>query len=100
LDAIDEIYHKDFIRHDPDGSVSTGVEKHKRMVARIRKTIPDHHENLQSMIVEGDLVACRWTSSGTDRKSGKKWSHPCLSTYRFKDGKIIEQWLFFGRTTQ
>ncbi len=100
LDAIDEIYHKDFVSHDPYGSVSTGVEKHKDMVARVRRTIPDYHENLQSMIVEGDLIACRWISSGADRKSGNAWTRPCLSTYRFQDGKIIEQWLFFGSQSQ
>jgi|GEM_PF-467422 len=100
LDAIDEIYHEDFVRHDPDGTVSTGTETHKSMVARIRRTIPDYRENLQLMIVEGDLIACRWISSGTDRKSGSVWTRPCLSTFRFQDGKIIEQWLFFGSQSQ
>jgi len=93
IDAIDEIYHEDFIRHDPGGSVSTGIDQHKKMVANLFKTIPNYHEELHEMIIDGDLAACYWTSSGTNSKTGEKFSGPCMSIYRFNDGKIIEQWL-------
>lgn len=100
IDAIDEIYHKDFIMHNPDGSVSNGIEKHKEMVAGLFKNIPDYHENLHTMIVDGDLATCHWTSSGTNSKTEEKFSGSVMSIYRFKDGKIIEQWLHWGGEDQ
>ena len=93
LDAIDEIYDEDFVSHMPGDSTHAGLARLKNMVAGIRKRMPDYHEDLKTMCVEGDFAACRWISTGTDGNSGKKFSFPCLSMYRFKDGKIIEQWI-------
>lgn len=98
--AIDEIYHKDFVSHHFGYPDATGVEAHKRMVAGIRGAIPDYHEHLHEMVVEGDLAACHWTSTGTFKDSGVTVNSPCLSLYRFQDGKIIEQWLAFGGRPQ
>ena len=100
VDAIAEIYHQDFVSHHFGYPDSGDIEAQKRMVASIDKTIPDYHEHLQEMVVEGDLAACRWISTGTFNEWDVTLRTPCLSLYRFQDGKIIEQWLSFSESPQ
>lgn len=96
IDAIEEIYHEDFVSHTMGYPPSRGVEAQKQMVADLHKMIPDYHEHLHEMVVDGDLAACRWTSTGTPAQTDMAFELPCLSLYRVKDNKISEQWLLFA----
>jgi predicted ester cyclase len=98
IDAIDEIYHKDYKCHAPYWEVN-GIQEVKTIAMNRQKNFPDYHVSLQNIIAEGDFVACRWISKGTHNEMNKKISFPNQSISRFKDGKIIEEWIIFDSDT-
>jgi ketosteroid isomerase-like protein/predicted ester cyclase len=86
------IYHKGFIFHGNGGYQTTGVRAFKDSIDQLKRLFPDYHEAEKETIAEGDFVASRWIATGTHSGNAKKFSMPNISMYRFKDGKIIEQW--------
>ena len=78
----------------PKGSTSSG-----RPSSGSAATFPDLHIELDQLIGEGDLVAARWTATGTH--SGALAGMPATGTavrwggtdmYRLSDGRIVEWW--------
>ena len=76
-----------------------GIAQVSDSVHRIRGTFPDLHIDLDQLIAEGDLVAARWTATGTH--SGPLAGVPATGTavrwsgtdvYRLSDGRIVEWW--------
>ena len=62
------------------------------------KALPDVHWKIEEMIAEGDMVATRFTSSGTPKEewngipaSGKKFEIGGIFIVRIENGKVIEQ---------
>ncbi|HEX2092698.1 MAG TPA: ester cyclase, partial [Longimicrobiaceae bacterium] len=61
---------------------------------------PDMRLEEEAVVAEGDLVASRWTVSGTHTgpfaglpPSGNRFSITGMSFYRVVDGKIVEGWV-------
>jgi predicted ester cyclase len=98
LNVIDEIYHKNYVCHSINWEVN-GLQEVKAVARNRQKNFPDYHASLQDMIAEGDLVACRWISKGTHNEMNKTISFPTQSISRFKDGRIIEEWVIFDSET-
>ena len=76
-----------------------GLDGLRESFGRFRITFPDLHVTLEEMIAEGDLVAARWTATGTHSgdlagipATGKavRWSG--TDVYRLAGGKIVEWW--------
>ena len=76
-----------------------GIDGLREAFRRFRATFPDLHITPEEMVAEGDLVAVRWTATGTH--SGDLAGIPATGTsvrwagtdmYRFTDGKIVEWW--------
>ncbi len=51
------------------------------------------------LLAEGDLVAARWTSEGTNTgpwvgtpATAKRATFSGVNIFRFKDGKVVERW--------
>jgi predicted ester cyclase len=62
------------------------------------KALPDVHWKIEEMVAEGDMVATRFTSSGTPKEewsgipvSGKKFEIGGIFIVRVQNGKVIEQ---------
>lgn len=60
--------------------------------------LPDVHWRIEEMVAEGDMVAARFTSSGTPKEewngipaSGKKFEIGGIFIVRIQNGKVIEQ---------
>jgi steroid delta-isomerase-like uncharacterized protein len=67
-----------------------------------RKALPDMHVVVNQTAAEGDMVAVYWTASGTNTHegmgfpaTGRKVSVPGMTFFRFRDGKISEEWSVF-----
>ena len=76
-----------------------GIDQVRKSVHRIRGTFPDLHIDLEQLIAEGDLVAARWTATGTH--SGLLAGVPATGAavrwggtdvYRLSGGRIVEWW--------
>jgi steroid delta-isomerase-like uncharacterized protein len=64
-----------------------------------RKALPDMKVKVNQFLAERDLVAVYWTASGTNTQAGmgfpatgKKIKIDGMTIFRFKAGKICEEW--------
>jgi len=102
VDAIPEVYSKNFIVHWPKGwaeNESYGYDGVRQAIERIRSAFPDWHEKVVDMIIGDDRVVTRYISTGTHlgsysgiKETGKKVEFDEISIYRIGGGKVIEQW--------
>lgn len=101
-DLLEQFVHPDLRVHPgtpgtaPD---SEGVEELRAAFERFHTTFPDLHISAEEMIAEGDLVAARWTATGTHSGdlagieatgASVRWSG--TDVYRLTDGRIVEWW--------
>ena len=76
-----------------------GLQAFSQLVSMYRTAFPDAKFTIEDQIAEGDLVATRWTASGTHRgelfgvpATGKQVKVTGIFIDRFADGKIVESW--------
>jgi len=100
LDLADEILTPDFVgRPGGMGEPFKGPAGAKEFIGRLREAFPDISFTVEEMIAEGDLVATRWTATGTNdgefmgfEPTGRKATIGGMTIQRFKDGRIVEGW--------
>jgi steroid delta-isomerase-like uncharacterized protein len=100
LDAIDEIFTQDRIRHGPDlEGTSEGAQGHKELVMVYRTALPDLKVPVEAMVGEGNIVLTRWAASGTNdgpmfgiAPTGKPFRVFGFWMHRFEGNKIAEEW--------
>ncbi len=95
-----EIFHDDYVRHDlRPTKAAPGAAGMAAIAAGFRAAFPDAHWHVDLMLAEGDLVAARWTATGTFSgpwgaiaPTGKSAEFSGVNLYRFRDGKVAEIW--------
>jgi steroid delta-isomerase-like uncharacterized protein len=101
LDIIDEVFSPTFAFHSPyHPHWPRGLEGARKMISSEFRTIPDLQATVEDIFAEGDKVAVRWTFRGTYRGEpkpglpapGERITTVGISTYRFANGKIEEDW--------
>jgi len=97
LDKYAESHAKDFVAHgeNRDGTLDDDMAAAKEE----RKALPDMKVEVNQILAERDLVAVYWTASGTNTQegmgfpaTGKKIKIDGMTIFRFKAGKICEEW--------
>lgn len=90
-------YTSDFVGHAGNGTFTreSGLAEAKGW----RQAFPDLRMNIDLILAENDLVSVRWTATGTNTgtgnglpATGKAVKITGQATFRFKDGKIAEEW--------
>jgi steroid delta-isomerase-like uncharacterized protein len=100
LDVADEIFAPDYVRHDPRATDPVpGPEGQKRVAGDFRRAFPDLRFDVELILAEGDLVAARWTASGTHtgrwaavEPTGRAISYSGANFFRISDGRVVEIW--------
>lgn len=99
LDVVDELYAPDFVGHHPGQPDWIGRDGVKEVVARVRRTFPDFTESVEDILVEGDKVVTRFTSSGTHlgplrdaAPTGRHVRIAEMAICRVVRGQIAEKW--------
>ena len=64
--VFEELVAVDNLAHDPSGPIH-GLEGYKQFVATYCTAFPDIHFTIEDQIAEGELVATRWTGTGTQQ---------------------------------
>lgn len=100
LEAMDEVVAAGAVAHDPGNPQYTGgSESAKGLVSMYRAAFPDIRFEVEDQIVEGVMVATRWTGIGT--QSGDLPDIPATGRHsvvsgitidRFEGGKVVESW--------
>jgi predicted ester cyclase len=105
LDILDEIVTTDCVIHRPEAlEPIRGLEAFKHALERILNVYSEFTTMIHDLIAEEDRVACRlshravnrgeWTSRiGRHAVPGKTVSWMAIAIFRFRDGKIAEEWV-------
>lgn len=94
-----------FVVHDWTGDTA-GVEPFISGIKENRANFPDWFEKVDVLVAEGDLIAARFTSTGTQARDlpalphlqptvpnrGRVLRLPEMEVFRVADGKLAEQW--------
>jgi len=104
LAAVDELYASDFVGHHPGQPDWVGPQSVKRVVTAIRDAFPDFHESVEDVLVDGDKVATRFTSTGTHlgtyrgfAPTGRRVTLAEIGFFRVSGGRIVEKWGLLDR---
>ena len=99
LSAVDTYLADEFVMHDPPLGVPADREGMRTAAGIIRKAFPDWHSDLHMLAGEGDIVAERFTASGTHQgelmgvaPTGKTVSLKGMNIFRVRDGRVVEWW--------
>lgn len=97
LDKYAESHAKDFVAHGENHEYT--LEEDMAAAKEERKALPDMKVKVNQILAEQDLVAVYWTASGTNTQAGmgfpatgKKIKIDGMTIFRFKAGKICEEW--------
>ena len=97
--ATNELAAPDCVRHDPSGPVPMEPSGFAAMASRWRAALPDLRLDIDVLLAEADLVAARWTISGTHTgplggipASGKAVTFSGVNVFRIVSGRISEIW--------
>jgi steroid delta-isomerase-like uncharacterized protein len=99
LGAVDAYLASDFVMHDPPLGVSPDREGMRAAAEMIRKAFPDWHSELHLLVGEDDIVAERFTASGTHQgemlgapPTGNTVSLKGINIFRLRNGRVVEWW--------
>ena len=95
-----EVFASDYVRHDLRPSQSLpGPAGQAKIAEDFRRAFPDLRWEVDILLGEGDLVAARWTASGTHtgpwgslEPTGKQATFSGVNIFRFADEKVVEIW--------
>ncbi len=100
VDLIKQLFAENFVGHFP-GETINGQEGLAAAVVAHRKAFPDWTEKIEDEILDGDRVAIRFTSRGTNRgeflgnpPTGNAVEISEVAVFKLMDGRIEEQWVY------
>jgi steroid delta-isomerase-like uncharacterized protein len=93
LDRYAESHSEDFVAHAENHEATLDAAREER------KALPDMRVTVNQLAAEKDLVAVYWTAVGTNTQAGmgfpatgKKIKIDGMTLFRFKPGRICEEW--------
>jgi steroid delta-isomerase-like uncharacterized protein len=97
LDRYAESHSEDFVAHAENHEAT--LEEDIAAAREERKALPDMRVTVNQLVAEKDLVAVYWTAVGTNTQAGmgfpatgKKIKIDGMTLFRFKSGRICEEW--------
>jgi steroid delta-isomerase-like uncharacterized protein len=101
--AIDEMLAADAVIHGLGDNLH-GPAGFKQFHTAYRNAFPDVKIQIDDIVAEGDIVAARWSGTGTHRgdglgvpPTGKEVHFRGMVFIRVKDGKLVEGWNNFDQ---
>jgi steroid delta-isomerase-like uncharacterized protein len=97
----EEVFADDYVRHDLRPTpAAPGAAGQARIAEAFRHAFPDLDWRVDLVLAEDDLVAARWTASGTHTgrwgdlaPTGRRAEFSGVNIFRFgEDGKVAEIW--------
>src|SRR5436190_11720133 len=100
VDALDGLVAPDAVDHDAYNPFhEEGLEGVKKLIQMYKAAFPDTKFTIEEQVSEGDLVATRWSVTGTHQgelmgnaATGRSVSITGIAIDRIQDGKIVESW--------
>lgn len=97
FDKLDEIYGEGFVAHGATSDYT--LEQDNESGKEWRKACPDLKVAVKQTVADADKVAVHWNAKCTNTVAaaglpgkGGKADMDGMTFFRFKDGKIVEEW--------
>jgi steroid delta-isomerase-like uncharacterized protein len=97
--AVDEFMAADYVEHPRPFTLPPGTEGLKQLIASYRTAFPDLKMTLDDIFGEGEMVALRWSVSGTHLgdwlgvpPTGNHVMATGITTFRIVGGRVMESW--------
>ena len=97
LERYSDFHAADFVAHSAGRDITLAEDL--AAAREERKALPDMQFAVNHMVAEGDLVVVHWTAWGTNTQpgmglpaTGKPIKFSGMTLFRFKAGKISEEW--------
>jgi len=104
LEKYADSHASDFVAHA--GDHDAGLMEDMAAAREERKALPDMRVTVNQVLAEGDSVLVYWRASGTNTgegmgfpASGKRIAVPGMTIFRFRQGKISEEWSVFDMSS-
>jgi steroid delta-isomerase-like uncharacterized protein len=101
VEFAEQVFADDYVRHDLRPTQAAPGAVGQAQIARVfRAAFPDLQWRIDLLLAEGDLVAARWTASGTHSgpwagvaPTGRRAEFSGVNIFRFgPDEKVAEIW--------
>jgi steroid delta-isomerase-like uncharacterized protein len=101
VEFAEQVLADDYLRHDLRSTQAAPGPLGQAQIARaFREAFPDLQWRIDLLVAEGDLVAARWTASGTHTgpwagvaPTRRRAEFSGVNIFRFgPDGKVVEIW--------
>ncbi|HEX3331619.1 MAG TPA: ester cyclase [Gaiellales bacterium] len=101
VESAAEVFAEDYVRHDlRPTQAAPGAAGQARIAEQFRQAFPDLQWTVDLVLGEDDLVAARWTATGTNTGSwggrpptGRRADFSGVNIFRFGiHGKVVEIW--------
>ena len=99
MDAVDEFMAADYVEHPRPSNLPAGTEGLKQLITSYRTAFPDLKVTLDDIFAEGEMVAFRWSVSGTHLgdwlgipPTGNHVTATGITNFRIAFGKVVESW--------
>jgi steroid delta-isomerase-like uncharacterized protein len=100
FELVDELLASDFVGHPGGlGEPFTGPGAAKEFIGRLREAFPDITFVVEDMISQGQVVASRWTATGTHDgefmgidPTGRGVTFGGMTIFQFDGDLIVEGW--------
>lgn len=100
LEGLDDLVAPDYVNHDAPPGTPPGPQGVRPLIAAYRTAFPDLHFTIEDQVAEGDLVATRWTATGTHQgdllgiaPTGRAVRTTGISIVRLAEGRLQEAWV-------
>ena len=104
-EVLDRFFTQDCVIHRPEMSAPiVGIENFKRALGRLVDTYTEFRTTIHDLFASGDRVTCRFSHRAVNRGewksriglhsvAGKPVSWSAIAIFRFREGKIAEEWV-------
>jgi steroid delta-isomerase-like uncharacterized protein len=99
VSAVDEFMAADYVEHPRPSTLPPGAEGLKQLILAYRTAFPDLKLTLDDIFAEGEMVAFRWSVSGTHLgewlgvpPTGNHVRATGITNFRIAGGKVEESW--------
>jgi steroid delta-isomerase-like uncharacterized protein len=97
--AVDEFMAAEYVEHPRPSTLPPGTEGLKQLIAAYRTAFPDLKMTLDDIFAEGEMVAFRWSVSGTHLgdwlgvpPTGNHVAATGITVFRIAGEKVVESW--------
>lgn len=104
--VFNDLYAPDLVCHHPGVGTLEGSQAMAEYIHDLRVQYPDLLFTIEETVFDGEKMVCHWRFKGTDMgmhaasqgpPTGKKVDFKGVDVLHFKDGKIVDDYIYFDQ---